>query len=109
MKSKELKEQESLSTNAKETNNSDVSEKQIREIKEYKELEPIYIVKHDDKWFACLGNYRISETLETESKAVEDAKRTDVSRLVALMTIIVKLNKRVEELEQMAVKMGEKE
>ena len=109
MKLKESKEQELLSTNANETNNSDVSEKQVREFKEYEELKPIYIVKHDGKWFACLGNFRISELFDKEDEAIQDAKRTDISRIMALMSIMLKLSKRVEELEKMAVNLGEKE
>ena len=60
---------------------------------------PFQVINAEDKYFVCLGNYRISEMFNTIQEAIEDAQKIDWNRIITIITIAIK-KLRVEDIAE---------
>lgn len=74
--------QESLNTTDKETSSKLVEHVQI-------ENTPFTVVRHEDKSYVMLGNYRLTEGMKTIVEAEEDAKRFDWERIMQVIGVMI--------------------
>ena len=51
---------------------------------------PFQVINAEDKYFVCLGNYRISEMFNTIGEAEEDAQKIDWNRIITIITIAIR-------------------
>ena len=51
---------------------------------------PFQVINAEDKYFVCLGNYRISEMFNTIEEAEIDAQKIDWNRIITIITIAIR-------------------
>jgi hypothetical protein len=61
------------------------------EVIELEENNPIKIVRTGENWFVTLGKFRLSEFKRNKEKAIIDAKRTDIVRIIQLIECLTKI------------------
>jgi len=90
-------EQGSTDGNAKKTTNN----KSNSQLIEQKIIEgtPFNINKVNDKWFLALGKYRLTELLETEEEAREEAKDASWFRIMQVIQIVINEDKKKSDKE----------
>lgn len=50
---------------------------------------PFTAVRFHNEWHLCMGKYRLSEALETKEQVIEDSKRADWWRIMAIIKIMI--------------------
>lgn len=75
--------------NAEETHNSS-SNSEIMEFIDIPKSQ-LKVVRLDDQYFTALGKYRLSEPTTDREKAIKDAKRMDMARLMQVMEFMYKI------------------
>lgn len=58
---------------------------------EFEDVEntPFTIERNEDKYYVRLGMYQLTDALESEAEALEDAKRVDWERMMQVMGIMI--------------------
>lgn len=51
---------------------------------------PMVVIREGYEWFVVLGKYRLTRALESKEAALKDAERTDWSRTIQVVEIIMK-------------------
>ena len=51
---------------------------------------PYQVINAEDKYFVCLGNYRISEMFNTQEETEIDAQKIDWNRIITIITIAIR-------------------
>lgn len=55
------------------------------------EKSPVAIIREKDLYYTILGKYRLSQQMNTIEEAYEDAIRTDMNRMIAIMSCVAKI------------------
>lgn len=54
---------------------------------------PLMIARENEMWYVLLGKQILSKDIPSMAEALEDAKRTDLTRMLQLMTVVAQFVK----------------
>lgn len=62
---------------------------------------PISLVREQSDWFVVMGKARLSKNFNTIEEALADAKRTDMARIVAVISAVFLIEREGEQIQQL--------
>lgn len=58
---------------------------------------PFHAVREGEDWFVVMGNYRITENLESKEKAIEECRTITWNRLIQVIGIMLNIKQKENE------------